>query len=251
MLRRSVRLLCFLFALSLMAGVPQVRAEPLVAYTGEWIPYNFQQGNVVKGVSTEILRATCSEAKIDCEIHLQPWVRSYKTVQVTRNTLLYTVARKPERENEFLWIGPILPRTTFVYARAGLENQPSNAQDLSKLRVGVVRGEASITDLEAAGVANQAIVVLSLNVDVLRMMVRGMIDAMVDTEIGMNWNLRSSGLSPASVTRVMPLSDAGAYYFALNKDSDPQLAQRLQAAVDRLQRSGKIKAIVQKTLADN
>ena len=92
--------------------------------------------------------------------------------------------------------------------------------------------------------SSQAIVILPVNVDALRMMARGMIDAMADTEMGMSWSRRSAGLAPGQVKRVMPLSDVGAYYFALNVDSDPALAQRLQAAVDRLQRSGRINAIV-------
>ena len=228
----------------LLAAFAAAEENTLTVYTGEWVPYNYQEGREIRGLSTEILRAMCAEAKIECGINYVPWVRAYKTVQNTRNALLYTVARKPERENEFLWIGPILPRATYVYARSSLEHLPANAQDLSALRVGVVRGEASIADLERAGVSNQAIVVLPVNVDVLRMMARGMIDAMVDTEIGMSWNLRNAGLAPGQVKRVMPLSDVGAYYFALNIDSDPALAQRLQGAVDRLQRNGRINAIV-------
>ena len=241
----NLRSLGVFFAVILMHGSwPAAHAETLVAYTGEWIPYNYLEGKEVKGVSTEILRAACSEASVDCDIRLVPWVRAYKTVQSTHNALLYTVARKPEREGDFQWVGPILPRATYVYARANLESKPTTAQDLSKLRVGVVRGEASITDLERAGVANEAIVVLPFNVDVLRMMARGMIDAMVDTEIGMHWNLLNNGLSPATVTRVMPLSDVGGYYFAMNRGSDPELVRRLQAGVDRLQRAGRIEAIV-------
>lgn len=234
----------FLLSLILLASVATAEEKPLAVYTGEWVPYNYQEGREIKGLSTEILWAMCAEAKLECGINYLPWVRSYKTVQNTRNALLYTVARKPEREHEFLWIGPILPRATYVYARSSLDHLPTNAQELSSLRVGVVRGEASITDLERAGVSSQAIVVLPVNVDALRMMARGMIDAMVDTEIGMSWNLRNAGLAPGQVKRVMPLSDVGAYYFALNVDSDPALAQRLQAAVDRLQRSGRINAIV-------
>ena len=234
----------FLLSLILLASVATAEEKPLAVYTGEWVPYNYQEGREIKGLSTEILRAMCAEAKLECGINYLPWVRSYKTVQNTRNALLYTVARKPEREHEFLCIGPILPRANYVYARSSLDHLPTNAQELSSLRVGVVRGEASITDLERAGVSSQAIVVLPVNVDALRMMARGMIDAMVDTEIGMSWNLRNAGLAPGQVKRVMPLSDVGAYYFALNVDSDPALAQRLQAAVDRLQRSGRINAIV-------
>ena len=92
----------FLLSLILLASVATAEEKPLAVYTGEWVPYNYQEGREIKGLSTEILRAMCAEAKLECGINYLPWVRSYKTVQNTRNALLYTVARKPEREHEFL-----------------------------------------------------------------------------------------------------------------------------------------------------
>ena len=135
----------------LLAAFAAAEENTLTVYTGEWVPYNYQEGREIRGLSTEILRAMCAEARIECGINYVPWVRAYKTVQNTRNALLYTVARKPERENEFLWIGPILARATYVYARSSLEHLPANAQDLSTLRVGVVRGEGVRVEGGAGG----------------------------------------------------------------------------------------------------
>jgi len=67
---------------------------------------------------------------------------------------------------------------------------------------------------------------------------------MVDTEVGMAWNLRAAGLEPGAVTRRLKLSDEGSYYFALNLKSDPALARALQLALDRLRHDGKLEAIV-------
>jgi ABC-type amino acid transport substrate-binding protein len=98
----------------------------------------------------------------------------------------------------------------------------------------VVRNEASERDLISAGVPDSALVHASSNAELLKMSERDMIDAMVDTEVGMAWNLRTAGLKPSAFARAMRLSDEGAYYFAMNSDSDPALVHNLQVAIATL-----------------
>ena len=233
------------FLLATVGAAWQAQAADLVAYTEEWAPYNFSANGAIKGISTDILRAACSAEKLDCDIQMVPWARAYKTASSTPNTLVFTTARKPSRENEFLWVGPILPRTTWVFGRADLEKSVHSVRDLAAHRVGVVRDEAAQQDLEAAGVPTKALVVQPSNVEILKMMSRSLIDATVDTEVGMQWNLRTTAMAPDHFKKLVKLSDVGAYYFAMNLESTPALVRRLQNAIDQLRQSGKLDAIVQ------
>lgn len=221
----------------------------IVAYTEDWAPYNFAEGEQVKGISTDLLRAMCLEAKLQCEIKLVPWARAYKSATSQANTIVYTTARKPSRENEFLWIGPILPRATWVYGKAGLDRKVHTFADLAQLRIGVVRDEAALQDLQAQGVPDTAFVEDSSNTNVLKLLSRGLVDAMVDTEVGMDWNLRNANVASSSVSKLMKLSDSGAYYFAMNLNSNPAYVEQLQQALDKLKREGKLTAIVRKYTA--
>jgi ABC-type amino acid transport substrate-binding protein len=108
----------------------------------------------------------------------------------------------------------------------------------------VVREEAARQDLKAAGVAASAFVVQSSNADVLRMLNSKMVAAMVDTEIGMAWSLRSAAIPANAMTKLMKLTDDGAYYFALNLKSDLGIAIDMQAALDKPKRDGKVDAII-------
>ena len=232
-------------ALALLTTLSAFGAD-LTGYTEEWPPYNYSEGGEIKGISTDVLRAACAIAKLDCDIHMVPWARAYKTAGRTPNTMVYTTARKPSREQEFIWIGPILPRTTWVYVRQDLEKDIHDFSDLAQRQVGVVRDEAAAQDLIAAGVPQSALVQQSSNADVLRLLESKRIDAMVDTEASMQWNLRQTALASVAVSKRMKLSDEGAYYFALNLDSDPALAIRLQDAIHKLRRDGKIDAIARR-----
>lgn len=213
----------------------------MTAYTEEWPPYNYLVHGQVTGLSTEILKAVCTEAGVVCNFQLVPWVRAYKAAQHTANTLVYTTVRRPDRENEFIWIGPVLPRSTWIFVRADLPAVPDRiSHDLSGLRFAVVRGAADQADLLAAGVAEQNLAIEATNESALRMVLRGFADALVDTELGMRWNLKLMHVPPERLVPLFKLSDDGAYYFALNKQSDPRLAAQLQAALDRLRKAGVI-----------
>jgi polar amino acid transport system substrate-binding protein len=244
-LRGTRRVLAVVVATGALCAAP-AHAADLTAYTEEWPPYNYSEGDIVKGISTDVLRALCETAKLDCDIRMVPWARAYRTASTQANTVVYTTARKPSREHEFLWVGPILPRTTWVYARQGLEQNIHDMTELAQHSIGVVRDEAAQQDLVAAGVPESALVVQASNTDVLRMMLGSSVDAMVDTEVGMQWNLRKVNVSPSAVSKLMKLSDEGAYYFALNLDSDPILVRKLQSAMDKLRHEGKLDAIVRK-----
>lgn len=229
--------------LALATSTPLIAAD-LTAYTEEWPPYNFAERGEVRGIATDILRAACAEAKIRCEFRLVPWARALAMVTSTPNTLVYTTARKASREHEFLWVGPILPRTTWVYGKKESAPTIKSFTDLAQHRVGVVRGEASVQDLVAAGIPETSMVVDSSNAAVLKLLSRDWAEAMVDTEIGMAWNLKTAQLAPADFVKLMKLSDNGAYYFALNLKSDASLHDKLQRATDKLRKNGSIDRIV-------
>jgi polar amino acid transport system substrate-binding protein len=121
-----------------------------------------------------------------------------------------------------------------------------SVQDLAQLRIGVVRDEAARQDLLDAGVPATSLVEEVSNAEVLRMLMGTRVDAMVDTEVGMEWNLRKASLAATNVTKLVKLSDGGAYYYALNLQTDPARVKKLQDSLDKLRRSGNLQAIVTK-----
>lgn len=223
---------------------PLAHAADLQAYTEDWAPYNHLENGQVRGISSDALRAACALAQLSCAIELVPWARAYKSASMEPNTLVYTTARKPSREAEFLWVGPILPRATWVYLRNDPAVHATSATELAHLRVGVVRGEAAQQDLLGAGVPESALQAHATNADVFRLLRAGSLDAMVETEVGMQWTLRTLGLPSSTVRQAFKLSDEGAYYYALNRKTDPALVQRLQAAFEQLRASGQLQKIV-------
>lgn len=236
---------CCLGLLCLLSHIATASTIDIKAYTEEWPPYNFLNGKQVTGISTDILRAACNNAHLQCEFQLVPWTRAYKTVQETKNTIIYTIARIPNRETQFVWIGPIFPRTTWIYARAEVADKIHHFKDLEKFKVGAIRAEASLTELMNAGVPLSAIRIFNSNTDEMRMLRAGQIDVVVNTEIGMAVNQQQFDIAANKLVKLMKLYDGGSLYFGMNINSDPSLIEKLQNAVEKLRRDGKIQSFVQ------
>ncbi|WP_440056575.1 substrate-binding periplasmic protein (plasmid) [Pseudoalteromonas sp. T1lg65] len=70
-------------------------------------PNQTVENHKVAGTSTELVKQITHHAGIDTEFTIYPWARAYKLAMRESNTLIYSMARTPERENYFHWIGPV------------------------------------------------------------------------------------------------------------------------------------------------
>jgi len=210
-------------------------APDIEAVTEDWPPYNFKEDGLVRGIATDLLRETCTLAQLRCRIELEPWERAKLETLARPATLLFTTARTPEREHQFIWIGPVAPRATWIFdlVRPGRAAcQP--ADRAHPCRYGVVRGDAAYEDLIAAGVPAENI---ELGIDTaqnFRKLLAGRIDAVTDNELSMRWLSLRVDHSATRVRRVALLSQRGAYYFALNPLTSPALVARLDGAFKAL-----------------
>ncbi|MFI4944910.1 MAG: transporter substrate-binding domain-containing protein, partial [Burkholderiales bacterium] len=78
-------------------------------------PYNFEEGGVVKGASTAVVRAVLEQAGLRYTLEVQPWARALDTVLHERNTFIYSIARTEERERQLVWLGKICDRRLALF----------------------------------------------------------------------------------------------------------------------------------------
>lgn len=77
--------------------------------TEQWPPYNYldADGNF-KGIATDIVIRTLEHAEVNYDINLYAWNKSFKLAKDNENTLLFTIYRLKQRENQFQWICPLI-----------------------------------------------------------------------------------------------------------------------------------------------
>ena len=243
-----------LFRAALLAGVwaclpawaNTAEMPDLTAYTDERPPYSFSVQGEVKGIASDLLVSACQDAGLKCKIQVVPWARGYALALSRPDTLVFAAVRRPDREALFHWVGPIMPRSVWVWVRNDALQRTGGSTQLKDYRFGVVRGNASLADLQAAGVPAGSISIESSQPAIQRLLERGWIDAVIGTELAMNWTGRTSRDSPIPMTRLSKLSEEGAYHFALSTKTDPRVAEKLQTSVDKLRRNGSLEEIVKR-----
>ena len=245
--RRSgkwARALRGLVVISGVLGTVSLHAADLTAYAESLPPYSFLENGVPAGLSTEVLRAVCAEARLDCEIHIVPWARAYALASQRPNCLAYTMVRLKSREPLFDWVGP-LPAAELQHLFTLSESPIQNLQasDLARFRIGAERQGAGGQRLIELGVPAAQIDYADGAESSVRKFLNGRVQLIVGAEKTLAMELRRQGRSPGEVRAVYTLPGNESYYFALNRGSTPGLAGRLQAALDALRARGVVDTI--------
>jgi len=141
---RVIRIFILLLIIAL-SGL--LRADVLKNYrilTEQYPPFNYQEGEKIKGLSTEILLTMLKRIgsnKTMKDIELMPWARCFKTATENKGILLYSTTRSIEREKLFKWVGPIAPNRICLFAKKGRKIKIENLNDIHKYRIGAIRDD--------------------------------------------------------------------------------------------------------------
>ena len=223
---------CIAACIAASWGVAQ--AVDVVAYTEETPPYHYLEKGQVVGVTADLLRAACERAAIYCRIELLPWARAQALTRLTPNSVLFSLVRTPEREDNYIWLSPITTEALWVYGRPDSPPVHSVA-DLSTVRIGVVNGSASNAILRAAGVAPQALDLANSLEGNLRKFALHRVDYVVTTDSRLQRQIARQAL-PFKVAKVLQVGETSTY-FAMHPQSSPELVQALRSALDELRQS--------------
>jgi len=208
-------------------------ADAITAYAEESPPYNFSKDGRAAGIAADMLGQICAEAKITCRMEIVPWARAYRLALSHANTIVFSTARTVERENSFLWIGPIRTRKMFLYVLAGSALTRENITRTEGVKLGVVIGDSASSEVSTAGL-RQPILDEAPNVESnLHKLLAGRIDAIPGTDLGIAALLKREGLDTQSVRPVLPYP-ASDLYFALNRNTDPAIVEALRTAWNTL-----------------
>ncbi|WP_133296095.1 transporter substrate-binding domain-containing protein [Zooshikella ganghwensis] len=134
-----------IFIFIILIGVPQfIFAKKLQLYTEELPPYSMQKGTQPNGISVEIVSLLFDRAKLEYEIRVVPWKRSFSMLQNRSNSCAFPVQRNQEREVVFHWISPILITHTAFYTNKQSSLHIRTLEDARYLEIGSYAGSAIV-----------------------------------------------------------------------------------------------------------
>lgn len=225
-------------------------ATDIVLLTENFPPYNmakngknFAQDENINGIATDIVREIFKRAEITYSLTLRfPWERIYKLALEKPGYGVFVMARLPDREKLFKWVGPIGPDDWIMLAKADSKITLETLDDARKYKIGAYKGDAIAETLAKQGL--NPIVVLR-DQDNASKLVNGQIDLWATGDPAGRYLARQEGVN--GLKTVLRFNSAE-LYLALNKDVPDEMVARLQAALDQLRKEGKVEEIMARYL---
>ncbi|MGE8069103.1 substrate-binding periplasmic protein [Pseudomonas sp. NPDC089569] len=222
----------------------------LVLLTENFPPYNmakngknFAQDENINGIATDIVREIFKRADISYSLTLRfPWERVYKLALENPGYGAFVMARLPDREHLFKWVGPIGPDDWIMLARADSPITLESLDDARKYKIGAYKGDAIAMTLAKQGL--KPAVVLR-DQDNAKKLVSGQIDLWATGDPAGRYLARQEGVS--GLKTVLRFNSAE-LYLALNKEVPDETVAKLQAALDQLRKEGVVDDIMARYL---
>ncbi|WP_421683235.1 substrate-binding periplasmic protein [Stutzerimonas urumqiensis] len=220
------------------------RADDLRVVTEE-TAYSYQQNGEVAGSATEVVRATLRRAGLpDDRIAIYPWARAYRLALSEPGVLIYLIARTPEREMLFEWVGEIMRIDYHLYKlRERRDIEVVELDDARQYRIGVLRDDVRHAYLKAHGFTK--LVVSAHNSDNFRQLINGQVDLVPMPEHDIRTLCAEQGIDPARLEKVAAPSVPTRLYMAYSRQTDKATVLRTRAAFEHLQAEG----VVERTMA--
>ncbi len=223
--------------------------------TENYPPYNYNHDGKVIGIQTDILchiLKKMNSKTTRSDIDLLPWSRGYRTIQNSRNTCLFGMARIPLREHLFKWVGPIIYGKTVIIAKRSSNIEIGNFKDLDKYRIGVVKDDIGEKLLLQKGI-NPKKIISSFGIDAAKEIIvelnLGIIDVWSFGELPARWILRQYGYSSKAFKIVYTLNENRAFY-AFSKDVKDDLINDMQNKLDEIKKQGMYQKILDNYLSE-
>ncbi|PMZ85304.1 MULTISPECIES: ABC transporter substrate-binding protein [unclassified Pseudomonas] len=218
----------------------------LVLLTENFPPYNmakngknFAQDENIDGIATDIVREIFKRADITYSLTLRfPWERIYKLTLEKPGYGVFVMARLPDREKLFKWVGPIGPDDWIMLAKADSKITLETLNDARKYKIGAYKGDAIAETLAKQGL--NPIVVLR-DQDNAKKLVNGQIDLWATGDPAGRYLARQEGVN--GLKTVLRFNSAE-LYLALNKDVPDETVAKLQAALDQMRKEGRVDEIM-------
>lgn len=237
-----ISLVALLVCLTTLAAA----TSPVRIVTEDFPPYNYQGDGQVKGLSTEVVQAVLDQLELKVPFEFYPWARSYYIAQKQPNVLIFSIARIPEREDLFHWVGSIAPYRTSLYKlRADKETQVNSLEDARRYRIGVSQDDVITTYLQSQNVNNLEIVGRDVfNIEKLRYR---RLNLIAYDEASFNYIIQKRNIDPDVFERIYRLNDlSDQLYMAFSKGTPMSRVREFRAALLAIKTNGTFDKILNK-----
>lgn len=221
----------------------------LAIYCEEDRPLQYYDENrKLVGFTVEIVQEIQKRLGNKEAIQVVPWSRGLDFLNSKPNTLLFSMARTPERSPLYQWIGPISSIDYGLYAKTDFPEKIRSFEDAKKIRlIGVYRNDIRDQTLTAMGFKN--LDRASSSISSFKKLMIGRIPVYADSKMGVESLARAAGYQVSDVKRVFDLFKSH-LYIAASKDTDARTITLWNRTLEEMKKDGTFARIQRKYLVE-
>ena len=192
--------------------------------------------NQVAGKSTELVRAIFAKANLNANIELYPWARAYNMALKKPNTFIYSMAKTPEREHHFYWIGEVATyEMGFVKLSERRDINITSNEQAKQYKIAVQRHDLAAQRLTERGYT----VVYTSDINKsYQLLMSGKVDLIIDDENYIAAMANELGLDESRLHFAFAIDFlAMKGFLAANKNTNPHHINALKNAFAEIQAS--------------
>jgi polar amino acid transport system substrate-binding protein len=200
-------------------------------------PYQTMINNQVAGTSTTKVRKILSAANLTGIFNMYPWSRAFEKASKEPDTLIYSIAKTPNRLEKFHWLTPV---TEFKFGLVSMANRKElmavSIQQLAKHSIAVQRHDVAHEWMLKQGLKEGENFIITPDIEASwKLLLNNKVDFIVESPELMQSMLESFNLPVDTTKFVLPIPDLALLgYLAANKNTDRHTIQKLKAAIDNL-----------------
>ena len=185
----------------------------------------------VEGVATRIIEQVLEDTGYRFKIELLPWTDAYRRAVSEENTIIFSMARIPIRENKFIWLHKI----TDLYYSLYTPNKDLTNISLEQVKshyITVTRNDISHHILQEMGFSK--FVFISQNIRYSNLLARDQIDFMLTNDL---WILQNQDSLPVPLYRQEQIEFKSAnqsMYYAINANTNPAVVFRIKRSFENI-----------------
>lgn len=226
--------------LLLLLSAP-VGAATITAVTTEFPPFQSAQPQPW-GIALETARQLARQNGDTLDVRFLPWARAYQMAETTPGLMIFCLARTPQREAQYGWIGEIAPNDVTVWRLAS--RREVSARNLGEARVwqlGATADDVKMQYLLQQGfILGQNLQESSDDLSNIRKLFAHRIDLLpFSNQVVLRYRSAQAGLDSRMLHPAFTLPGLSQpLYLAFSPGTPPAQLARYQASFHQLQKRG-------------
>lgn len=221
---------------SLAAPVPAFHIDDLKIVTEEYAPLNYLDNGTLKGISVDLTEAALHQlgSNITREsFSVLPWNEAYNTARTTPNTLLFSADRLPEREDLFLWAGPVMENSQVLFTRTDTYHSDPG---LGSQKIVVLTDDCGKAYALTAGADEKNIIQVPQAKDAVMMIENGSADGWAYDELAGQHAIMKYAADPGKIGERQVLGTS-TYYLAFNPETPVEFVNAVNNTLQDFKRN--------------